>query len=254
MPLNFPNVYLNTRGRIETLPSDILDSIRNAARSPDGATGPTEIQVQLRDALYQVRHSPDEGAFEVVPWREPGQVYSDIRRNYPERFSNAERLALQLNRTWNMPAPPTFLTFAEHQNARYHFETQPHIIRGPLPIRNISVPPTHLIFSEPQNAKYDFENQSHRIDSCSFRVDAGSFACSEEHLICPITLDIPTNGVFVKVSSQSDICCLFDKEAFLNLVRQGLKHPFSREPICMSMIVKKSECFFNTERDKFTLI
>ncbi|EHL7629771.1 T3SS effector NleG family protein, partial [Salmonella enterica subsp. enterica serovar Typhimurium] len=27
----------------------------------------------------------------------------------------------------------------------------------------------------------------------------------------------------------------------------------SREPICMGMIVRKSECFFNTERDKFTL-
>lgn len=58
MPLSFPNVYLNTHMRIETLPSDILDSIRNAARPPDGATGPTEIQVQLRDALYLVRHSP----------------------------------------------------------------------------------------------------------------------------------------------------------------------------------------------------
>lgn len=73
MPLSFPNVYLNTHMRIETLPSDILDSIRNAARPPDGATGPTEIQVQLRDALYLVRHSPDEGAFEVVPWRERGR-------------------------------------------------------------------------------------------------------------------------------------------------------------------------------------
>lgn len=227
MPLNFPNVYLNIRGRIGTLPSDILDSIRNVARPPDGETGPTEIQVQLRDALYQVRHSPDEGAFEVVPWREPGQVYSDIRRNYPERFSNAESLARQLNRTWDMPAPPTFLRSAEHQNARYHFNTQPANIKHSL----------HAW-----------------INLCSFQVEAGSFACSEEHLTCPITLDIPTEGVFVKVSSQSDICCLFDKEAFLNLVRQELKHPLSRESICMGMIVRKSECFFNTERDKFTLI
>lgn len=227
MPLSFPNVYLNTRGRIETLPSDILDSIRNAVRPPDGATGPTEIQVQLRNALYQVRHSPDEGAFEVVPWREPGQVYSDIRRNHPERFSNAERLARQLNRTWSMPTPPTFLTFAEHQNARYHFNTQPTNIKDFLPVR---------------------------INFFSFKVEAGSFSCTEEHLTCPITLDVPTEGVFVKVSSQSDVCCLFDREAFLNLVRQELKHPLSRESICMGMIVRKSECFFNTERDKFTLI
>ncbi|EAT5876667.1 DUF1076 domain-containing protein [Salmonella enterica] len=163
----------------------------------------------------------------MVPWRETGQVYSDIRRNYPERFSNAERLASQLNFTWNMPAPPTFLTFAEHQNARYRFNTQPANIKHLLPAR---------------------------INLCSFQVEAGSFACSEEHLTCPITLDIPTEGVFVKVSSQSDVCCLFDREAFLNLVRQELKHPLSRESICMGMIVRKSECFFNTERDKFTLI
>ncbi len=121
MPLSFPNVYLNTRQRIETLPSDLLDSIRNAARPPNGATGLTEIQVQLRDMLYQVRHRPDEVAFEVIPLREPGQVYSDILRNYPERFSNAERLARQLNRTWNMPAPPTFLTVCDHQDIRYRF-------------------------------------------------------------------------------------------------------------------------------------
>ncbi|EHM1654555.1 T3SS effector NleG family protein, partial [Salmonella enterica subsp. enterica serovar Saintpaul] len=84
-------------------------------------------------------------------------------------------------------------------------------------------------------------NQLHKkIEACSFPVDTGSFSCAEEHLTCPITLDIPKNGVFVKVSSQSDVCCLFDRAAFLNLVRQELKHPLSRESICMGMIVRKS--------------
>lgn len=98
-------------------------------------------------------------------------------------------------------------------------------------------------------------NQLHKkIEACSFPVDPGSFSCAEEHLTCPITLDIPKNGVFVKVSSQSDVCCLFDREALLNLVCQELKHPLSREPICMDMIVRKKDCYFNTLRDKFTSI
>ncbi|EAR2924797.1 hypothetical protein EI696_17300 [Salmonella enterica] len=71
MPLSFPNVYLNTRGKIETLSLDILDSIRNAAREmPDS----TNIKVQLRDALYRVRHQPDDGTFEVAHGVNRGKV------------------------------------------------------------------------------------------------------------------------------------------------------------------------------------
>ncbi|HFL5521872.1 TPA: T3SS effector NleG family protein [Salmonella bongori] len=188
MPLSFPNLNLLHRLTIETYPSDMLDSIRNAARPPDGAPGPTEIQVQLCDALYQVRHQPDDGTFYVVPWREPGQVYSDDTA----RWTNAKKLARELNITW-------------------------------------------------------------KIDLCSFQVEAGSFTCSEGHLTCPITKDIPTNGVFVKVSSRSDVCYLFDKEAFLNLLSLEFNHPLSQEPIRSDMIVRKSECYFNTKRENFTL-
>lgn len=73
MPLSFPNVYLNTRGRIETLSLNILESIRNAAREmPDS----TDIQVQLRDALYNVRYQPAEDTFRVVPFLAEGETYS----------------------------------------------------------------------------------------------------------------------------------------------------------------------------------
>ncbi|ECG1194778.1 DUF1076 domain-containing protein [Salmonella bongori] len=189
MPLSFPNVSLSTfGGRIDTYPLDMLDSIRNAARPPDGAPGPTEIQVQLCDALYQVRHQPDEGTFYVVPWREPGQVYSDDTA----RRANAKKLAHELKISW-------------------------------------------------------------KIDLCNFRVEAGSFACSEEYLTCPITMAIPTNGIFVKASSRSDVCYLFDKEAFFKLLSLELKHPLTQEPIRSDMIVRKSECYFNTERENFTL-
>ncbi|EDP8643682.1 T3SS effector NleG family protein [Salmonella bongori] len=189
MPLSFPNVSLSTfGGRIDTYPLDMLDSIRNAARPPDGAPGPTEIQVQLCDALYQVRHQPDEGTFYVVPWREPGQVYSDDTA----RRANAKKLAHELKISW-------------------------------------------------------------KIDLCNFRVDAGSFACSEEYLTCPITMAIPTNGIFVKASSRSDVCYLFDKEAFFKLLSLEFNHPLTQEPIRSDMIVRKSECYFNTERENFTL-
>ncbi|EQC2934906.1 T3SS effector NleG family protein [Salmonella bongori] len=188
MPLSFSNLNLLHGMTIETYPSDMLDSIRNAARPPDGAPGPTEIQVQLCDALYQVCHRPDKGLFNVVPLCEPG--LDPISRQVRE--DNAKKLARELNITW-------------------------------------------------------------KIDLCSFQVEAGSFACSEEYLICPITMAIPTNGVFVKVSSQSDVCYLFDKKAFLNLLSLEFNHPLSQEPIRGNMIVRKSECYFNTERENFTL-
>ncbi|ASG55195.1 T3SS effector NleG family protein [Salmonella bongori] len=96
-------------------------------------------------------------------------------------------------------------------------------------------------------------NISWKIDLCNFQVESGSFACSEEYLTCPITMAIPTNGIFVKASSRSDVCHLFDKEAFFNVLSLELRHPLSQEPIRSDMIVRKSECYFNTERDCFTL-
>lgn len=62
------------------------------------------------------------------------------------------------------------------------------------------------------------------------------------------------NGVFVKVSSQSDVCYLFSKEELLKLVDQKLGHPLSREPIRMDMIVRKRDCYFNTLRDTFASV
>ncbi|EOF5822558.1 T3SS effector NleG family protein [Salmonella enterica] len=238
MPLSFPNVYLNTRGRIETLSLNILDSIRNAAREmPDS----TDIQVQLRDALYRVRHQPDDGTFEVAPWREPGQGYSYIRQNHPQSFSNARRLALQLNERWNLPGPiiDRFLNPYAYQAAINALGIQSDIMSNQSAING----------SETQS------DQLHKkIEACSFPVDTGSFLCAEEYLKCPITLDIPKNGVFVKVSSQSDVCYLFSKEELLKLVDQKLSHPLSREPIRMDMIVRKRDCYFNTLRDTFASV
>lgn len=238
MPLSFPNVYLNTRGRIETLSLDILDSIRNAAREmPDS----TDIQVQLRDALYKVRYQPAEDTFRVVPSLAEGETYSYLWAHNVARCRNAERLALQLNRQWNLPGPiiDRFLNPYAYQAAINALGIQSDIMSN-------------------QSAINDLEMQSDqlhkKIEACSFPIDTGSFLCAEEYLKCPITLDIPKNGVFVKVSSQSDVCYLFSKEELLKLVDQKLGHPLSREPIRMDMIVRKRDCYFNTLRDTFASV
>ncbi len=86
-----------------------------------------------------------------------------------------------------------------------------------------------------------------RISECSFIVDCESFQC-------PITLDQPVNGVFVKNSKHSSICTLFDSFAFSRLVREGSVHPLSRESITESMIMRKDECYFDSKRNAFAVI
>lgn len=242
MPLSFPNVYLNTRGRIETLPQDILTSIRNAAREmPDS----TDIQVQLRDALYNVRYQPTADTFRVVPFLAEGETNSYLLAHNVARCRNAERLALQLNGQWNLPGPiaDRFLNPSAYQPATNDLEIEPDIMSNQFAINHLEMQSDIM------------RSQLHKkIEEFSFPVDTEGFLCAEEYLKCPITLDVPKNGVFVKVSSQSDVCCLFDKDALLNLVRQELKHPLSREPISMDMIVRKRDCYFNTSREKFTSI
>ncbi|MCZ8858070.1 T3SS effector NleG family protein, partial [Escherichia albertii] len=93
-----------------------------------------------------------------------------------------------------------------------------------------------------------------RISECSFIVDCESFQCSAEMLQCPITLDQPVNGVFVKNSKYSSICTLFDSFAFSRLVREGSVHPLSRESITESMIMRKDECYFDSKRNAFAVI
>ncbi|WP_332367290.1 T3SS effector NleG family protein [Escherichia albertii] len=68
---------------------------------------------------------------------------------------------------------------------------------------------------------------------------------SKEHLRCPIILDTPDSGVFVKNSVISNICNLYDKNSMLKLVISGSPHPLSREPITEVMIIGKNECYFD---------
>ncbi|EFA0036911.1 DUF1076 domain-containing protein [Escherichia coli] len=90
-----------------------------------------------------------------------------------------------------------------------------------------------------------------KINSCLFRPDSNHFSCPESFLTCPITLDTPETGVFMRNSRGAEICSLYDKDALVQLVETGGAHPLSREPITESMIMRKDECHFDTEREAF---
>ncbi|EFL9346209.1 DUF1076 domain-containing protein, partial [Escherichia coli] len=84
-----------------------------------------------------------------------------------------------------------------------------------------------------------------KINSCVFRPDSNHFSCPESFLTCPITLDTPETGVFMRNSRGAEICSLYDKDALVQLVETGGTHPLSREPITESMIMRKDECHFD---------
>ncbi|EFK6700146.1 DUF1076 domain-containing protein [Escherichia coli] len=90
-----------------------------------------------------------------------------------------------------------------------------------------------------------------KINSCLFRPDSNHFSCPESFLTCPITLDTPETGVFMRNSRGAAICSLYDKDALVQLVETGGAHPLSREPITESMIMRKDECHFDTKREAF---
>ncbi len=92
-----------------------------------------------------------------------------------------------------------------------------------------------------------------KVDSCSFHLNSNNFSCSEPFLTCPITLDMPEVGVFMKNSRSSNICSLYDKGALLQLVEAGGTHPLSREPITVSMIMRQDECYFDSKREAFVV-
>ncbi|EEQ7619405.1 DUF1076 domain-containing protein, partial [Escherichia coli] len=56
-----------------------------------------------------------------------------------------------------------------------------------------------------------------KISECAFTVDIEKLQCPGDALQCPITLEQPEKGVFVKNSDGSDVCTLFDAAAFSRL-------------------------------------
>ncbi|EES9309289.1 DUF1076 domain-containing protein, partial [Escherichia coli] len=60
-----------------------------------------------------------------------------------------------------------------------------------------------------------------KINSCVFGTDSNHFSCPESFLTCPITLDTPETGVFMRNSRGAEICSLYDKDALVQLVETG---------------------------------
>ncbi|EGE0303287.1 T3SS effector NleG, partial [Escherichia albertii] len=92
-----------------------------------------------------------------------------------------------------------------------------------------------------------------KIELCTFNVKNAELKGTENSMTCPITLCEPENGVFMKNSLHSDICTLYDKSALMHLVNTGASHPISRESITASMIVRRDECYFDSERENFAV-
>ncbi|WP_001121081.1 T3SS effector NleG family protein [Escherichia albertii] len=92
-----------------------------------------------------------------------------------------------------------------------------------------------------------------KIELCAFNVKDAELKGTESSLTCPITLCEPDDGVFMKNSLHSDICTLYDKSALMHLVNTGASHPISRESITASMIVKRDECYFDSEKENFAV-
>ncbi len=93
-----------------------------------------------------------------------------------------------------------------------------------------------------------------RVNSYAFSVNPGDFPCSELHLSCPITLNVPEIGVFVKNARCSNVCSLYDISALTEILRLDALHPLSREAFIPEMIVLKEECNFNTIEQHFCVL
>ncbi|EKG0935725.1 DUF1076 domain-containing protein, partial [Escherichia coli] len=92
-----------------------------------------------------------------------------------------------------------------------------------------------------------------KISQCKFSVNTESLQCPSEAVRCPIILDKPEEGVFVKNSEGSLVCTLFDSVSFSHLVRDGGKHPLTREPITSSMIVSQEQCIYDQTKGNFVI-
>ncbi len=97
------------------------------------------------------------------------------------------------------------------------------------------------------------ESIQDKISQCKFPVSSGNFQCPPESIQCPITLERPEEGVFVKNSDSSPVCTLCDVYALSRVVNDGSVHPLTRAPITPSMIIKPEECKYDPSRGSFII-
>ncbi|EEW3330962.1 DUF1076 domain-containing protein [Escherichia albertii] len=97
------------------------------------------------------------------------------------------------------------------------------------------------------------ESIRNKISQCKFPVSPDRFQCPPDAVQCPITLEQPAEGVLVRNSANSEVCCLFDVNAISRLVREDLPHPLTREEITVSMIVSPENCMYDSSKGNFII-
>ncbi|EFG1487021.1 DUF1076 domain-containing protein [Escherichia coli] len=97
------------------------------------------------------------------------------------------------------------------------------------------------------------ESLQDKISQCKFSVNPDDLQCPPESAQCPITLEIPEEGVFIKNSGGSVVCSLFDVTAFSRLVSEKSPHPLTREKLTASMVVSADKCFYDHGKGSFVI-
>ncbi|MFV2508878.1 DUF1076 domain-containing protein, partial [Escherichia coli] len=97
------------------------------------------------------------------------------------------------------------------------------------------------------------ESLQDKISQCKFSVNPDDLQCPPESAQCPITLEIPEEGVFIKNSGDSVVCSLFDVTAFSRLVSEKSPHPLTREKLTASMVVSADKCFYDHGKGSFVI-
>ncbi|MCZ9211265.1 DUF1076 domain-containing protein [Escherichia albertii] len=188
-----------------------IQALQDAARSEG------EIRVSTGRGQYSISHVQMLDGFSVEPVRE-GLLDRLLRREY-----RMEGRAVALERQLN--GGIDFLS-----SVNRYFQS---------------------VMAEHRENKTNNVILQNKINSCVFNLDSNQFSCPGAFLTCPITLDVPETGVFMRNSRSSEICNLYDKGALLQLVGAGGTHPLTREPITESMIMRKDECHFDSKREAF---
>ncbi|EAY9564578.1 DUF1076 domain-containing protein [Salmonella enterica subsp. salamae] len=204
--------YINPRGELGAIPQNTLESIRS-----EGAGRST--QVQLGGSIVTVRN--------VFLGHFLGSISPAGLSN--EGLQSALRNVSALERQLN----------SSGMSHREILDSMPSTVPPRPPVAASRYPAAHT------------QSLLNRIDACSFSVGSANLTLPQERLICPITLCVPDNGVFVRTSLQSEVCCLYDSTALKELVSRRLPHPISREAITGAHIVPQEQCHFDPEKGAF---
>ncbi|EAA9516409.1 T3SS effector NleG family protein [Salmonella enterica subsp. salamae] len=203
--------YINPRGELGAIPQNTLERIRS-----QGTGG--SVQVQLGGSVVTMRFAFAGHFLGSIPTGLSGEGLRSA-------LSNIHALERQLN--------------SSGMSHRELLDSMPSTVPPRPPVAASRYPAAHT------------QSLLSRIDACSFSVGSANLTLPQERLICPITLCVPDNGVFVRTSLQSEVCCLYDSTALKELVSRRLPHPISREAITGAHIVPQEQCHFNQERGAF---